>query len=190
MKILFVDSCLRENSRTKLLADRLLQKMLAENPSAEVEKIQLQTADLQPLNEDILRQRDNLLQAGKTDDELFKFAKQFASADKIVVAAPYYDLQFPSVLKIYLENICICGITFKYSEQGIPIGLCSADELIYVTTAGGYLGNYNLGYDYLRSLCQMFFAIPKQRLIAAEGLDIYGNDPEQILQKTFLKENI
>ena len=190
MKILFVDSCLRENSRTKILADRLLQKIIAENPSAKIEEIQLQKANLKPLNAELLQKRDMLLQAGKTDDEFFEFANQFAAADKIVVAAPYYDLQFPSLLKIYLENICVCGITFKYSEQGIPVGLCHADELIYVTTAGGYLGNYNLGYDYLRNLCQMFFAITKQRLIAAEGLDIYGNDSEQILREVCAKENI
>ena len=190
MKILFVNSCIRENSRTEVLARRLLKKMLAESQTAGIAEVKLQTAALQPLDSELLQKRDALLQAGKTDDKFFEFANQFAAADKIIVAAPYYDLQFPSLLKIYLENICVCGITFKYSEQGIPVGLCHADELIYVTTAGGYIGEYNLGYDYLRNLCQMFFAIPKQRLIAAEGLDIYGNDPEQILREVCAKENI
>lgn len=181
MNILFVNSCLRANSRTKRLADAALKKLTAENPSAVIKEIELQKLDLKPLTAERLERRESLLKDGKSDDEFFDLAKELAAADKIVIAAPYYDLQFPALLKIYLENVCVCGITFKYSEEGIPVGLCSADELVYVTTAGGYLGDYNMGFEYLQGLCLMF-GIGKQRLIAAEGLDIYGNDAEAILQ--------
>ena len=45
--------------------------------------------------------------------------------------------RFPALLKQYLEQISVVGITFKYSENGVPVGLCRADRLFYVTTAGG-----------------------------------------------------
>lgn len=47
------------------------------------------------------------------------------------------DLSFPARLKIYLENIYVTGIVSKYDENGRPRGLCRAERLYYVTTAGG-----------------------------------------------------
>lgn len=181
MNILYVNACLRKESRTKWLADRVLEKELAQYPGAHIKEMELQRLAMEPLTEERLRQRDALLQEGNTHDPLFALANQFVAADRIVVAAPYYDLQFPALLKIYLENICVCGIAFRYSEEGIPIGLCKADELIYVTTAGGYLGDLDFGFTYLQGLCKML-GISKQRQIAAEGLDIVGNDPQMILR--------
>ena len=62
----------------------------------------------------------------------------------------------------------------------MPRGLCKAERLYYVTTAGGpYDPTYS--YGYIESLCKNFFGIPDTRLIKAEMLDIAGNDAEQIL---------
>ena len=36
----------------------------------------------------------------------------------IVIAAPYWDLSFPAVLKTYLEQINVLGVTFDYSDDG------------------------------------------------------------------------
>lgn len=52
-----------------------------------------------------------------------RLAEQFAQADEIVVAAPYWDLSFPSILKVYLERVCVTGITFHYVENREE-GLC------------------------------------------------------------------
>ena len=146
MKILFVNSCIRDNSRTKLIADKFIKKILSENSGAELKELVLQDLAMEPLTEKTLQKRD----------DFFALANEFAAADKIIIAAPYYDLQFPALLKVYLENVCVCGITFKYSEEGIPVGLCKAKELIYITTVGGYIGQYNFGFEYLKGLCQMF----------------------------------
>lgn len=42
---------------------------------------------------------------------MFKYAKQFAEADEIVIAAPYWDLAFPATVRIYFEAITVTGIT-------------------------------------------------------------------------------
>ena len=55
---------------------------------------------------------------------MFCYARQFAAADRIVIAAPLWDLSFPAQLKVYLENIYVTGIVTKYSEAGEPVGLC------------------------------------------------------------------
>ena len=88
---------------------------------------------------------------------------------------------FPSVLKVYFEAITVNGLTFVYSEKGIPTGLCDADRLIYVTTSGGPIIK-NFGFDYVLALAQTFYGIKDVKCISAEGLDIRGADVDSILQ--------
>ena len=98
-RILYINACAREGSRTSELAQHLLVDL-----DGHVECVDLYEEDIRPLDAGLLAERDNLLKSGKSDDEFFSLARQFASADTIVIAAPYWDLMFPSVLKVYLEN--------------------------------------------------------------------------------------
>lgn len=176
-KILYINACARENSRTSELAQHLLSKL-----DGNVECIDLYEEKIKPLDAVSLSERDELLKAGKTDDDFFHLARQFASADTIVIAAPYWDLLFPAVVRIYLENITVGSITFRYSEKGVPVGLCKADKLYYVTTSGGYIGENNFGFDYVRAVASGFFGISDVSFFSAEGLDIYGADVGKIMQ--------
>ena len=101
-----------------------------------------------------------------------------------MIAAPYWDLMFPAVLKTYLENITVSVITFQYSEEGRPQSLCRAKTLHYVTTAGGFIEQNDFGFSYVEALAQNFFGISEIHRYAAEGLDIFGADVETILGKT------
>lgn len=182
-KILHINACFKEGSRTDELAQHLLSKL-----NGQIQSVNLFDEKIPPLDEVLLKKRDELLKNGETDNELFSMAKQFAEADTIVISAPYWDLLFPAVLRIYLENITVCGITFRYSEKGIPEGLCKAKKLYYVTTAGGFIGENNFGFDYVKALVTGLFGIETVKFFSAEGLDIYGADIEAIMQKA--KDNI
>lgn len=188
MKILFVNACLREESRTERLCRSYLKRYEADD-NAEITELKLQDLPLEPLTAERLRQRDALAAAGDWDNAVFDYANEFVAADQIVIGAPYYDLQFPALLKIYLENVSVCGIAFKYSAEGIPIGLCHAEELVYISTAGGFVGDFDLGYEYIKGLGKLF-GIAATREILAEGLDIVGNDVEKILQETAAREQL
>lgn len=184
--ILFVNSCLnQESSRTQRLADAVLDKMLEEaaaaGEQAQVEELSLVDAGIEGLDEETLAFRSERSAAKDFTHELFAPARQFREADEVVIAAPYWDLSFPAMLKAYIEQLCVNGLTFSYSEEGIPVGHCLAKRLTYVTTAGGYLGEYNMGYDYVAAVCKLYFGIEESRCISAEGLDIWGNDAEAIL---------
>ena len=113
---------------------------------------------------------------------MFELARQFAEADTIVIAAPYWDFSFPVVLKQYFEQINILGITFRYTPAGVPEGLCRAQNLTYITTAGGNIVPEEYGFGYVRALAQNFYGIPNVRLIKATGLDIIGADVEAIIK--------
>ncbi|MEG0376907.1 MAG: NAD(P)H-dependent oxidoreductase [Eubacterium sp.] len=178
-KILFVNACVRKESRTRILAEHVLKKL-----EGTVEEVNLEQENIKPLNAETLEKRNIWVDQKDFSAPLFKYAKQFAEADEIVIAAPYWDLGFPSTVRIYLEAITVTGLVFKYTPEGTAEGLCKAKHITYVTTAGGPIMNYNLGYDYVKALADIFYGIPETRCYAAENLDIMGADVNQIMEAT------
>ena len=176
--ILFINACVREKSRTKRLADKLLSTL--EGP---VEEVRLADLTFPAVTQSFLQHRDELIERECFDDDMFHLACQFAAVDTIVIAAPYYDLSFPASLKSYLEQVNVVGITFQYSPEGLPIGLCKAKKLYYITTAGGNYVPDEFGFGYVKALAEGYYGIPDCELIQAVGLDIDGADVEGIMRE-------
>ena len=176
--ILFINACVRGESRTKRLADKLLKKL-----NKPFEEIRLDEVQFPVTDEDFLGMRDRLVSEGSFDSPVFDLARQFSEAETIVIAAPYWDLSFPAALKQYFEQVNVVGITFRYTEEGIPVGLCKADRIFYVSTAGGVYAPTEFGFGYVKALAQGYYGIGDVRLIEAVGLDIYGADVEEILKE-------
>lgn len=182
-KLLFIDACVNRGiSRTEQLAQTLLKEM-NQNGEYEIETLNLEDEDLKLFTGKESALRESLTRAGNFEGPLFTYAKQFAAADRIVVAAPYWDFSVPARMKCYLEQICVTGLTFTFSSKGIPGGLCHADSLHYVTTSGGSIGELNLGYEYLEKLCKVYYGINETVCYTAEGLDIEGNSVEEIMKE-------
>ena len=160
-----------------------LLKEMNQNGEYEIETLNLEDEDLKLFTGKESALRESLTRAGNFEGPLFTYAKQFAAADRIVVAAPYWDFSFPARMKCYLEQICVTGLTFTFSSKGIPGGLCHADSLHYVTTSGGSIGELNLGYEYLEKLCKVYYGINETVCYTAEGLDIEGNSVEEIMKE-------
>lgn len=177
-KTLFVNACVWPESRTKALAQYVLDKV-----DGIIEEVNLEMENIQPLNYETMKQRDASLELGDHSAELFKYARQFAEADTIVIAAPYWDLSFPAMVKNYLEAVTVQGVTFYYSEEGIPQGLCKGQNVYYVMTAGGPTEGFNFGFDYVKGLCQLLYGIQDVRCFKAEMLDVIGMDVDGILKK-------
>ena len=176
-KILFINACFRPESRTRILADRILEKL-----DGEVTVLNLDEEQILPLTLKTMRERDALKEADDYHNELFRYAWQFAEADEIVLAAPYYDMSFPASVKAYIEAISVRKITYTYTDQGIPWGLCRANRLIYVTTAGGPLFGSNLGFDYIKAVAGTYYGIRDFLYFQAENLDVEDADVDKILR--------
>ena len=131
MTTLFVNACAREESRTLSLCRAYLEG----NPA--VEEVRLFERNLVPFDWKMVEERVALIEKADWGDSMFDLAKQFAAADEIVIGAPYWDLSFPAVLKVYIEHVTVNGIVFHYTEEGRPEGLCKAKRLVYITTSGG-----------------------------------------------------
>lgn len=175
--ILFVNACVRSESRTLRLAEKLLLAM-----NRPFEELRLGGIAFPAVDEGFLRMRDRLVSGREFQSPVFDLARQFSMAETIVIAAPYWDLSFPAALKQYFEQINVVGITFRYTDTGIPVGLCRANRLYYVTTAGGCIVPDAFGFGYVKALAQDFYGIRDVRKVQAVGLDLDGADAEVILK--------
>ena len=102
--VLYINACVRKNSRTNRLAKCLLDKLGEPFTEVRLEHIRFPVTD-----EEYLTKRDQMIDAGDFSDPAFSLANQFAAADRIVIAAPYWDLSFPAALKQYFEHINVRG---------------------------------------------------------------------------------
>ena len=181
---LYIDCCIRgELSRTKQLGEAFLAE-LQRSGKHDIERLTLMDEPLVPLSNGFFWQREKLLEQGDLDHPRFRYAHQFQQAERIIIAAPFWDLSFPALLKIYIENLCVQGITFDCSETGGCFGTCRAEKMLFLTTRGGSMeGNpMDNGTKYLGDMAK-FFGIPVFEHVAADGLDMGLEPVETILSR-------
>ena len=174
MKLLFVNCCISqrgEGSRTLALAKAFLEAWKAKHPEADVETVEPETLlALKPFAPDMLNDRDALAGIRCFDAPVYDLARQFRAADRIVVAAPFWDLTFPAALRTYIEYISANGLTYHYAADGCH-GDCQAEKLAYLTSGGDAEQPESLGVLYWKQLSAMF-GIPGFDYVFAGGLDL------------------
>jgi len=183
MKLLFVNCCISqrgENSRTLSLARAFLEAFRAAHPGAEIETVNPETLlTLRHFGPEMLNDRDALAGVGAWDAPVFDLARQFRAADRIVVAAPFWDLSFPAALRTYIEYISANGLTYHYEADGCH-GDCRAERLVYLTTGGDVEREDSVGVTHWRQLAAMF-GVGRFDYVFAGGLDLVPERAEALL---------
>lgn len=179
MKILFVNACIREGSKTKKLCDKYIEKHFS---SEDISECILQNELILPFNNLMLETRVKDIANNDYSGARYRLAHEFNKADILLIAAPYWDCSFPSVLKAYIEHICVDGLTFVY-DNGVPVKRNKVRKMVYITTSGGYIPENNSLEIYLKELCGLL-CIPELEFHSAQGLDIWGTDIEKTLNDT------
>jgi len=180
MTLLFVNACPRgEASRTLHLARVFLAEVTRLAPELEIITHDLNVMGLPSIDAASLAIRESLCDRQDWSHPLTKHAVAFQQADAVVIAAPYWDLSFPSSLKVWVENMYIRNLTFHY-ENDRCIGHCCAVQGVYITTSGSPIGENDWGAGYMQAVLKAL-GIGDFRSIAAEGLDLVGNDLEAIM---------
>ncbi|OOM77986.1 FMN-dependent NADH-azoreductase [Clostridium sp. BL-8] len=169
-------------SRTFKISDNFIEEYRKNNPNDEIV-----TLDLYKEKIDFLKGEDLGTIFGPKNEQsrnhpVLKYTYEFVEADKYVIASPMWNLNIPSILKAYIDYVSVVGITFKYTEQG-PIGLLENKKALHIASRGGaYSGTpYEMDGIYLRNILS-FFGINDVKTIAAEKLDVAGEDTDKILQ--------
>jgi FMN-dependent NADH-azoreductase len=104
---------------------------------------------------------------------------EFLAADVVVIGAPMYNFTVPTQLKAWIDQICVAGVTFRYSEKG-PEGLAKGKRVVIVSTAGGKHAGSSTGVgheDYLKVVFG-FLGISEIEIVRADGLN-YGADAKE-----------
>lgn len=183
-KVLYIKANAKKpgESRTYRIADAFVERYRELHPEDEMITLDLyrEGVDFLPLGRlDEVRRNPG---AGK-DHPILRYAYQFQEADRYVVAAPLWNLGVPAILKAYIDYVAVSGITFKYTADG-PVGLCRG-RAVHITSRGGEYSegpaaSLEMGDRYLRTIFG-FMGVTDFTTIAAEGLDIQGNDVEAIV---------
>jgi len=95
-----------------------------------------------------------------------------------------WNLSIPAILKAYFDYVSVTGITFKHTENG-AIGLLKNKKAVVIMTTGGeYLtppfDQWDFASKYAISMLK-FFGVEDVSLIAAQRLDIMGEDVEMLV---------
>lgn len=183
-RVLYIDGCVRaENSRSLELAETYLAAWRQHHPQDEIACVHLNDLRPQPYTPETMR---SLAALGENwDAPPYALARQFRDANHIVIAAPFWNGTFPAALHAYIEHICVAGLTFVYEHDRYK-GFCHALECVFLTTRGGF---YETGSPQLSELAVPFLksmltmqGISRLHVIAAEGLDIVGQDAQALLE--------
>ncbi|MDO4797774.1 MAG: NAD(P)H-dependent oxidoreductase [Coriobacteriales bacterium] len=179
MAVLFVNACMREESRTERIARAWL-----ESRGDEFDELDLGRMDVSPLDADSIVAYNQAVASADYAHPMFDVAKQFAAAEEILIAAPVWNYAIPAKLHDYLELVCSQGVTFDMAEDGSYVSLCHAKRLTFVTTAGGPLpqGTDDHAFGYLRTLSDAFWHIPDVQCVYADSLDMLGVDVDEKIE--------
>ncbi len=120
--------------------------------------------------------------AGDWSHPLLQPALTFAQSELVLIGAPYWDLSFPAALKIWVENMYVRNLTFRYTPEGEPQCLTRVQRSAYITTAGSPIGDHDWGYRYMQAVLGVL-GRGECISVRAEGLDIAGWDAEGRLRR-------
>lgn len=187
MKLLFVNACMRgpEVSRTHALCRAFLEEAQQADSNLCVIEHDLLHMGLRPIDAAVLPEKERLADAKNWQASLLRPAWEFANADAILIGAPYWDLSFPSALKIWVEHMYVRNLTFRYVD-GEPQGLAHGKRVTYIATAGSPIGENDWGTGYIKAVMNLL-GIPEFESISAEGIDIDGWDAAGILREAEAK---
>ena len=164
-RLIFIDATMREESRTRRIAGPLVSELAKRY---EIETISLDGAGFPAVDSRILHDRD----CGIVPEEYAEMARRIAAADRIVIAAPFWDMSFPSALKVFFENMSLFHITFD-SDDTHCYGLCRCEKVLYVTTRGMDIHTGDAleqATPYIRALSQLW-GLGDLYVVSAENLD-------------------
>ncbi|MBR1574448.1 MAG: NAD(P)H-dependent oxidoreductase [Bacteroidales bacterium] len=169
--LVVINACVRQSdSRTLRIAEPIIKTL---SRRYHVTRYDLPEMDIVPLTPS--------LYAGRGQGDIPAWAKEAAStlaqADRILIAAPFWDMSFPAVLKCFFEQTSLFDITFT-DNGSTCIGLCKAPKVLYITTRGMDIptgSEWEQATPYIQALSRLWNLGPLTT-IAARNMDYSTED--------------
>lgn len=171
-KLVFIEACVRQSdSRTLRIAEPIVSAL---SKRYKVTRYDLPDMDIVPLNPGLFEERG----VGEIPGWAKEAAQSIAAADRIVIAAPFWDMSFPAVLKCFFEQTSLFDVTFTDTGKTCQ-GLCKAPKVLYITTRGMDISTCDpreQATPYLKALGSLW-NLGELTTIAAQNMD-YSSDVE------------
>lgn len=174
-RLVFIDATMREASRTRKIALPIISEL---RKKYSVETVRLDGAQYPAVDGRILHDRD----CGIVPEEYAAMAGRIAAADRIVIAAPFWDMSFPAALKVFFENMSLFHITFD-SDDTHCYGIFRCSKVLYITTRGMNIRTgdpLEQATPYIKALSYLW-GLGELYTVSAENLDY--SSPEEVDRK-------
>jgi len=185
MKLLHIDSSiLAETSVSRSVSAAIVRTIRTAVPGVEVVYRDLVADPLPHLTLSYLPARYPLAGDAVNPDpsEAHRLASEavlneFLASDFVVIGAPMYNFTVPSQLKAWIDRIVITGKTFRYTPEGVALGLCGDKRVIVAISRGGFYGKDTpqAGDEHLESYLRSIFrfiGVKRLEFVTAEGIQI------------------
>lgn len=171
-KLVYIDACIRDkDSRTKKVATPIINELK--------KKYDVKTFCINELKLDIVQNElINKRLSGDIPEYVMEWATTIQNADRVVIAAPFWDMSIPSSLKVFIELCSILNVTFK-SDDKTCYGNCKSEKLLYITTRGMDISTndeLDQGTSYLKAL-SFLWGLGEVFVISCQNMD-YVSDIE------------
>ena len=170
-KLLYIDACIRDgDSRTKRIAEPIVRAL---EDKYDVQRYVLNDTVLAIVQKDLLTKRMN----GIIDPTVMEWAETVRDSDRIVIAAPFWDMSIPAALKNFIELCSILDVTFKTNDKTC-YGNCKAEKLLFITTRGMDIPTGDVreqATSYLKALSWLW-GIGPMEVVAAQNMDYASSE--------------
>ncbi|NMB97463.1 MAG: FMN-dependent NADH-azoreductase [Clostridiaceae bacterium] len=187
-------------SISKLVGREFINRFLAVNPDHYPEELDLYKENIPEINHNLFTGRAEPVSGEKYNalsenekqqvDKIISLCDQFLSADTYVIAAPMWNVSFPSRLKRYIDCVIINNKTIMVAPEEIK-GLMNDKErnMVYIQSSGGYYpaifsGKFNHGINYFRDVFK-FLGISRFEKVLVEGIDKTSIGKDEAIAKAF-----
>ena len=153
----------------------------------EIETVRLADSDYPVVDNDILIARSE----GRVPEAYAALARRIAASDRIVIAAPFWDMSFPSALKVFFENMSLYGITFDSNDKEC-VGLCKAEKVLYITTRGMNISTgdpLEQATPYIRAISHLW-GLGELNVISAQNMDYSSDDEVEVKIQSAINEGL
>lgn len=184
-KLLYIDACIRNGeSRTKRIATPIIEAL---KEKYEITSLVLNDLKLEVVQEELITKRNS----GIIDPMVMSWAELVCDADRIVIAAPFWDMSIPAALKVFLELCSIFDVTFKSNDKTC-YGNCKAEKMLFITTRGMDIETGDVleqATSYLKALSWLWGIGPLQ-VVAAQNMDYVSEEEIEEKIKTAIGEGL
>lgn len=186
----------KEFSFSLTVGEAFIREYAKLNPQDEVVNLDLYKTEVPLIDEVVFSAWGKFAQGvsfeGLTQEEQTKITtmnrllEEFLSADKYVFVTPLWNFTVPPKMKAYLDNICIAGKTFKYTENG-PVGLLTGKKAVHIQARGGIYSSgpaaeIEMGDKYINTILN-FIGINDRQSIIIEGANAAPDKAAEIKER-------